>query len=793
LSSSPAAAFVNAAPASQTPARGSQAVLYGAVILLSAILLFQVESILGKYILPWFGGATGVWATCLLFFQLLLLAGYSYAHWLTSRLAPAAQARTHSLLLALSVAVLGALALFWPTPITPGASWKPESDSFPVWMILRVLLVSIGLPFLLLSTTASLLQRWYTYTHPGSSPYRFYALSNLGSLVGLLSYPLVLEPILRLRVQAWAWSGAYLLYVAGGILCALGMSRAMGNKPVTAPTAANSDTSAPPTFRQKALWVTLAGLASLMLLATTHFICQDVAVVPLLWVLPLAVYLVTFIICFDSERWYKPGAFHFLLALAGVTLMLIYDAWLGIVAHILSFLAIMFVACMFCHGELYRRRPGAHHLTTFYLMVSLGGVLGGAFVDLLSPIIFRGYWELHVGLFACLALMVGMAILDEKSWVYRATLWAPLAIVLLAFWLARVLPSLDPDNPPVVPQLADTLVTILIATVALIAGALALMRVPVGGKPLLPPEVAFRMVLICALAATGAVMVMQVSFKYRESAWSNRNFYGVLYVVKHVANNPVFNGYKLLHGRTIHGMQFSQPMLRHIPTTYYGPASGVGLTLQFLPRRDNPDPTQRTLRIGAIGLGVGTLAAYTQPGDSIHFYEINPADIRLARGDYGYFSFLKDSAGPVEVSEGDARISLERELQRGQLGKYDVLVIDAFSSDSIPVHLLTKEAIELYRQHLRGPDSVLAFHISNRALDIAPVLARLADEFHLHAVEVKVPIVAIVGDSDWVLMSADSQVLKTPRIAAAAQPLGPRRVRLWTDDYSNLIQILRTE
>src|ERR1051326_6147702 len=745
--------------------------LFAAGTFVGACLLFQVQLIIGKYILPWFGGTTGVWATCLLFFQAVLLAGYAYAHWLTGKAAPRVQARIHAAVLAGSLGVMALTATLWRTPITPGADWKPDDARFPLWLILRLLAVSVGLPTLLVATTGPLLQRWYSYANAGASPYRLYALSNLGSAIGLVSYPALLEPLLRIATQAWAWSAAYVGYAVMAALC--------GRRAAASHAATEAETSAEPSprARRQLLWVVLGALGSLMLLATTHMLTQDIAPIPLLWVLPLLVYLGSFIVCFEHPRWYKPEIFQpLLLAVVGMAIVIYRGTWLGTWMHIALFLLVLFACCMFCHGEVYRRRPGNTHLTRFYLAVAAGGVLGSGFVNLVAPLIFKGYWELPVGLALCAVMMALLAARDPDSWVKRGEHLLPLALVLWAAWVANFV--FNPQFRSLAVYVQDWPADGL-AALATITTVVAIVRSERGAEASRLKAAVLAGVVICA----GAGVVWEGSAEYRAAEWAGRDFYGVLYVKREKTADPRFSFDKLVHGRTIHGLQLLAPDVRDYPTSYFAKNSGVGLLLQNIQRPASG------LRVGDVGLGIGTIASYGRPGDLFRFYEIDPMDVRVAMGRYGFFSFIADSQAKIETVEGDARISLEREPSQ----QFDVLIVDAFNSDSIPVHLLTREAFELYLRHLRGPESVIAVHVSNKALDLPPVVEATAKSIGLEVAHVKSHGLGdIISESEWMLISRSPAELMEPAISEAGTPVGSsRRVQAWTDDYSNLLQILR--
>jgi hypothetical protein len=756
-----------------------------------AFLLFSVQLLIGKYILPWFGGTAGVWTTCLLFFQTTLLAGYWYAHAGVSRLRIQAQSRIHIILLTFSLGLLASAAFFWPSPITPGASWKPQGGEIALWAILRLLTISVGFSVSLLATTGPLMQHWFTRVYPGESPYRLYALSNAGSLIGLLSYPLIVEPLLRLRTQAWLWCAAYMVYAVAAIACAIIVTKRASDAP---PPEQETETNLRPGTSQKSLWFLLAAMGSLMLLATTHFITQDLAPIPLLWVLPLAVYLISFIVCFDHPRWYRPALFHGLLLATVLLTIVIYR---GIPLHLWTFIAafllVLFACCMFCHGELCRRRPQSAHLTSFYLMIALGGVAGSAFVNLLAPLFFKGYWEMQLGMAACLITMAVLAVQEQDSWAHHSNLFIPVALIGWAllttvFWFSS-------KSDTLTHFLSDWRFAALVVS-AVICTLLAFrLRLELGIH--VPPLT--RWCLFSIVAAASLVLVWAGTAQYRYSNWAHRNFYGALYVQQRISPDARFNVYALRHTNIDHGVQLIAPELRRYPTSYYNKTSGVGLLLLNYPRQQEGASTTRPLRVGAIGLGIGTIATYGQAGDVFRFYEIDPEVIRVASGKYGFFSFLSDSPAHIDVVEGDARISLERELANGQPQQYDILVMDAFSSDAVPVHLLTKEAFELYLKHLRDDDSVIAVHVSNRSVELPSVIAAEADHFHLHSVFINaagfhndtIPD-GIISPNQWMLLSRSSRLLSLPAIAKASSPLNLRHgLHFWTDDSSNLLQILR--
>ncbi len=695
---------------------------FAASVFLSAFLLFQVQPMIGRFILPWFGGTPAVWSTAMLFFQTLLTGGYAYAYWLIARFRSICQGIIHLALVAVSLTIILALGVLWPSPITPGASWKPESVDFPVGNIFKLLAVAVGLPYFLLSTNGPLMQAWFNRKFPGRSPYRLYALSNLGSLLALVSYPILVEPLLTLRWQGRIWSLGYVLFV---LLAGYGAVRVLRAKDSASSQASGSQDKpgvARPSLRLRLLWITLSACAAIMLLATTSQISQEVAVIPFLWVLPLTIYLLSFILTFSNERWYARPVYSLLLLIlsAGFAWVLL-QPLVNLILQIAIYSALLFVSCMICHGELFNLKPATKHLTTFYLMVSFGGALGGIFVNLIAPYLFRGYWELLIGIALC--------------------------------WLLLVILSFPKKTTGYIPRKQFT-----------------------------------HNALLGSVAVTFVIFaVYYISGVFSDALVAERNFYGVIRVIEMNAHDPELRAYSLVHGITQQGFQFEAADKHDLPTSYYTQESGAGLAILNHPRYG------QQMRVGGLGLGVGTLAAYGQPGDVYRFYEINPAVIRLAQGEGGYFSFLADSRAVVTVISGDARLSLEKELAAGEPQDFDILVLDTFSSDSIPVHLVTREAFALYLRHLR-PEGILAVHITNQHLDLQPVIWQLADVYNLSRV-----LVESMGDgvrgyrSIWMLLARDPALLDQPAIVGAITPLGDysTSIRLWTDDYSNLFQILK--
>jgi len=683
--------------------------LYAATIFVSAFLLFLVQPVVAKEILPWFGGSAAVWTTCLVFFQTALLAGYAYSDLVVRRLSARMQLKLHTVLLLVSLATL---------PIIPAAHWKPAGNESPSWLILGLLAGTIGLPYFLLSTTSPLVQVWYARARLGASPYRLFALSNLASMLALLGYPFLLEPFAPTRTQAWGWSVAYAVFVA---LCAAAgwSSLRRANAPTTpgkdqrpSPGQAPSEDMAepPPTAARQALWCALAATGSLLLLAVSNHITQNIAAVPLLWLAPLAIYLLTFILCFDGRGWYLRDVFLAVLA-AGLCVM----GWTladpkfthELLLQVGVFCAGLFLACMFCHGELVRLKPAPAYLTRFYLMISLGGAIGSALIGIVAPLVLPAYFELAAGL---------------------------VIAALLLLWQVRRRP--------------------------LVFGALA----------------------VVAVVVTVGCAIWSVREFYQGTIVSKRNFYGVLRV-QEWSPDTVNHRRSLIHGTIMHGTQYMEPVFRRRPTTYYTTTSGIGLLLQVL------HPTVKPLKIGVIGLGTGTLASYGAIGDVYRFYDINPQVMRIAQTE---FTYLQDTDATIQLVLGDARLSLERELAQGQPQQFDVLVIDAFSSDAIPVHLITTEALDVYLKHMK-PGGVIAFHVTNRFLNLVPVVQGLVSAHSLYMIHI-----ADQGEdslssrSDWLLLSTRRESLDYPALTGAATEVEVRKDwRLWTDDYNNLFQVLK--
>jgi len=770
----------------------NSSIYYRLTIFLGAFLLFGVQLLLAKYFLPWFGGAPAVWTTCMLFFQTLLLAGYAYAHGLANWFSPRAQRVFHSSLVLVSLALLVFLAIVWPSPVTPDARWKPLAVEQPIWSLITLLAVSIGLPYFVLSTTGPLLQAWFARLQPHETPYRLYALSNLGSFLALLSYPFLVEPWLTLKMQARLWSIAFPVYAIGCVYCALLSGREKTSEGASFLRDDNGETSEDgyaelnrPGLGSYVLWLSLAACGSVMFLASTNQMCQDIAVVPLLWTLPLSLYLLSFVICFEKSAWNSRGIFQpaFGIALFGACYVLNRGLLPSIIGQVAVYSFALFTCCMVCHGELARSKPSPRFLTSFYLMVAVGGALGGIFVALIAPHVFKSFWEYQLGLWGSALLMSLLLMRDKNSWLYCSRFG--LAAVAGG---AALLPGFTASAPSNKVSPSDLTPPVL----GLIAAILFMRRSQRG----FDAARARAVPLYCgvALIILGAVLFFSARGQLPDTILRARNFYGVLTVRELNAHQQDWRAYALIHGRVSHGYQFRAQAKRDLPTGYYGSTSGLGLALLHLRQRDRAQsPNQERLRIGVVGLGVGTLAAYARPGDYVRFYEINPEVVRIAR-DSRYFTYLQNCRAKLEVIQGDARLSMEDELRRGEPRQFDLLAIDAFTGDAVPVHLLTQEAFQIYLSQIRKPQGLVAVHITNSYLDLSPVLKRVAEHFGLRYLLIHtLGDGKVVGESSWVLLSQDGEFLDSlsPSVPIVSKETGNPAVRLWTDDYSNLLQVLR--
>jgi hypothetical protein len=700
--------------------------LYAASIALSALLLFLVQPIIAKQILPWFGGSASVWTTCMVFFQTALLAGYAYAHWLVRRLSPRQQWALHTTLLAASLVCL---------PIVAAERFRPVGGHDAAWAILGLLAATIGLPFFLLASTGPLLQSWLTRRRQAGSVYRLFALSNAGSLAGLVAFPLLIEPHSGSRGQALGWSAAYVLFVLAGSCTAWMASRA----PLTPTPVPEAEGPISPLSRAVGegsgvreaeaavgagrvwAWLGLSALGVVILLGATAHISQNVASVPFLWLVPLILYLLSFVLAFEGRAgrgWYAPS-WGIPAALVSAMLMAFgLSASSGVLDVSLSvplYCGGVLLTCLFCHGELAARRPDAGHLTSFYLMIALGGALGGIFVGLVAPRVFRSVYEFPIALFAvctCALLAVWTRPSLGRRWRWTLCALAILAGAATAYWDLSFVHFLRSD-----------------------------------------------------------VILMQ------------RNFYGTLRVREIGEGDRQVH--RLLHGVILHGEQPTRAADRLEPGTYYARSSGVGLAIVAVQQRLS------RMQLGVIGLGAGTLAAYGRRGDTVRFYELDPDVVNIAQRE---FTYLASTPAQVQIALGDARLSLQRELEHDDALRFDVLAVDAFSSDSIPAHLLTRQALELYTRRM-ADGGIIAVHISNRFLDLKPVLANLAADLHLNArlVRDEPDDTARASSSDWVLIAARAEAFDQAPFADRVETLELNsRVGLWTDQFNNLLGIIKS-
>jgi spermidine synthase len=692
--------------------------LHAAVIFISAFLIFLVQPLIAKQILPWFGGSAAVWATCLLFFQTALLAGYAYAHALTQWLSLRRQVLVHTALLLLACVTM---------PILVDAYWRPTGQEEPISRILLLLAATIGLPYFLLATTTPLVGAWYARRYRAAAPYRLFALSNFASLLALLGFPFLIEPTLGTRETALGWS---MLFVGFALLCATLAWRTLravfleaapeADSPpqresgagsgggASQPAATAVGQASPVMAGGWPAWVGFSAVGSALLLGVSSHLTQNISSAPLLWVVPLALYLVTFIVSFDHPRWYHRGVFLPLGALALPLMAWLADSLeLALVTPVYA--AGLFVLCMVCHGELYRLKPEPARLTQFYLALSVGGAFGSLLMAVAAPLLLDGHYEFYGALAVAAALGLALRVGDG-----------------------------------------------------------------------LPGRMAYRAAAVAVLMGVGALSWLSIDAYARDVRFMARDFYGVVRTRDSDTGGEAFR--TMYHGGIAHGGQLLRPELQMTASSYFGPTSGYGRVFASLP--DGPR------RVGIIGLGAGALAAYARPGDHWVFYEISPAVVQAAREE---FSFLHQMPGTHEIVLGDGRLALDREAPR----LYDVIAMDAFAGDSIPSHLITREAMAIYVKHLK-PDGVIVFQATNRFVDPMPVIRRLADAVGMQAMLVSDSPVYDTGAQYWlsltdqVVVTRNRALLGAQPLQEAAQAIAPRPdLPLFTDDYVNLLKILR--
>ena len=652
-------------------------ILYALTIFASAFLLFLVQPIMAKQILPWFGGSAAVWTVCMVFFQFLLLFGYAYSDFTTRKMTPRNQLILHAALLIISLLSL---------PIIPDVSWKPAGDEDPTWRILGLLTFTIGLPYFLLSTTGPLVQAWFARAHASGTVYRLFALSNFASLLALISYPFAVEPWITTRIQSFGWSAGYALFVVVCI-CAGAYSLRAHTEAQANPVTQKRDDGPAPTWAHYGMWLLLSAMGSFMLLAVTNHITHDVASVPFLWLLPLTIYLVTFILCFEGRGWYKRAVFLGpLIVVVGALAWFMHEEG-GIMDFKIAvplFSAGLFIMCMFFHGELAAMKPAPRYLTTFFLMVSLGGAIGGVTVGFVAPKYFNTYYEFGIGL----------------------------------------------------------VITLLLA----------------------------------ATGFTGYHVYHYVYSLSSDTRLMTRNFYGTLRVKEYQRGSDGLASRALVHGVINHGWQYTDPALRREPISYFGPGSGIARALDFY--------SGRPRRVGIIGLGVGSFTAWGKAGDMFRIYELDPDVVRIAREQFWY---LSESPSKIEVVTGDGRLNMERDPPQN----FDLISIDAFSSGSIPIHLLTREALRAYRRHL-APGGVIVYNVTNRFVNLAPQLKLVAEAEGMKAILVNDdPSDDKYSGTAYVLVTENGQLIADKRFSDADDIEPIKGLTAWTDSFNNLFKVVR--
>ena len=713
-----------------------------AAIFVGSFLLFLVQPMIARMALPRLGGAPSVWNSAMLVYQLLLLGGYAYAHWL-GLLRPKVQAGVH-------VGLLVIAALMLPIGLM---GWVPPPDANPFLWVPWLLLASIGPLFFVVSAQAPLLQRWFALTN-GGDPYRLYAASNLGSFGGLIAYPLLVEPLLPISEQRWLWSAAYALLILLVIWCSVGL-------PTSAPAERSRNRRDAPAWRAVGGWILLAAVPSGLILSTTLHITTDIIAMPLLWVLPLGAYLLSFSVAFSAQDKAKRAISRFspLLLLAACLGLFFGQDWLALLFCVVSVVN-LFTVSVALHTRLFDSRPPAQHLTLFYLAMSVGGLLGGAFCALVAPLIFDWTYE-HL----LLLIAAAWLILAPSPFAAVGRFWTnngrAKTTTLIAIPLLVLLAAVGTAHSEVLGRFG---------IVAILAVAIA----SIGNRALFT-------------AAVAALVIAAGGWDHLEASATpgkmTRSFFGIYSVRDGPHRSRI-----LVHGTTVHGVQnLGSPARERMATSYYAPPSGVGVAMRAVPTLFGT-----SARVGAVGLGAGTLACYAQPGQSWTFYEIDPAVVRIAR-DSSRFTFLSRCKPDARIEVGDARLLIEQ----GAPASVDVLVLDAFSSDAVPMHLLTREAFADYRR-LLAPGGLLMVHISNRYIDLDPVIAGAARDGGWHAAMRRYrpdaqAMLRNEGASDWVAMSLSPATLARLVDGSGAQWASleaPARFATWTDDHASVLPLI---
>jgi hypothetical protein len=657
----------------------------------------------------------------MIFFQTALLLGYLYAHFI-NKFSNKKQLVLHLLLLFLAVLTL---------PILPDSAWEPEPGQNPVFHILLLLFATVSLPILALSSTSPLLQTWISKIKTKKSPYKLYALSNAGSLIALLSFPFILEPNIGIQQQSDLWAMTFMIF---SLLCAIAGFFVWKNKNnKTSPSKSKKPIKLK--FKTQVYLLGLAACTSTLLLAVTEKISQDISVVPFFWILPLSLYLLTFIFAFgrkDKNSWSSADSLLYLviIAIIGLGFFISTDF---IIIQVLVYTLILFLFCMICHNEMVRIKPAAKYLTNFYLLIAAGSIIGSIFTGIIAPLVFNSYFELNLIIAVCLFLAVS-AFLKSKN--IKIQVKKPKSDIIQFLFVRK-----NKSKNFQFKYNNFIVVSLLILLASVSAGG-----------------------MVCAHGISSSKILEK-----------SRNFYGTLTIKEHLLTENEKMMF-IASGRVLHGSQFISPDYQKLPTTYYGHDSGIGRLFDYY--------KNKKIKVGAVGLGAGTIAAYGKSGDYFKFYEINPEVKKLCEK---YFTYLKDSSAEIKIKLGDARLAMERESPQN----YDILIIDAFTGDSIPVHLLTAEAFEIYLKNLKK-NSVLAVHISNIHLDLRAPVLKLAKHFKLKSKIIVSPEIISQNTlhTTWILMSENEKMLQSIK-SAEINKINIQNFNLWTDDYSNIFEILK--
>ncbi|MEQ1511353.1 MAG: fused MFS/spermidine synthase [Lysobacteraceae bacterium] len=725
------------------PGARAHRLLFLATICIGSLLLFLVQPMIARMVLPRLGGTPAVWNSAMLVYQALLLAGYGYAHWL-GRLAARQQAVIHITMFCIAGLML---------PISLNGA-QPDGGSNLVLWVPWLLLTSIGPLFFVVSAQAPLMQRWFALSG-GGDPYVLYAASNLGSFTGLLAYPLVVEPLMQTGTQSWLWSVGYMAVALLSLVCVLYLPRG------AAALSMQSATTAAPGRRITLYWIVLAAIASGVMLSTSLHLTTDVAAVPLLWVIPLGLYLLSFSVAFAGNRELPE-----LVAKVAPLLLLIagFTVFLGSFSSPFIVVCNLFVIACVLHSRMFDSRPAPEHLTHFYLAMSIGGVLGGLFCALLAPLIFDWTYEYPI-LLAAAALVVGDQPLSRRTETFWRRYGRSIAIPMIILAAGLSLSAVASWELFSIPHRMRIMTGVVIALICAVSCG---HRILFSG-----------MLVVTMLSMNGWNTLHDTWVEGRMT----RSYFGI-YSIKPVDDKAII----LFHGTTMHGAQSRKPSIQLVPQTYYTPSSGIGLTMSAMTALFG-----EKARIGVMGLGTGSLSCYSRPGQRWKYYEIDPVVETIAR-DERYFTYISRCMPDMEVVIGDARLTIASEPPDSA----DLLVVDAFTSDAVPVHLLTREAFDTYRRHL-APNGLLAFHISNRFLDLKPVLSSAAESgWTARLRKAREPREdekeMVFTSSDWVVMSPDPKTIAMLEKATGheywtALPQNPGFER-WTDAYSSLLPLI---